>query len=139
MSIRQEKISDPPQTILVVDNLEEVRGVIGGWLARQGYRVAEAGGGAEAVEEARRLVPDMILMDLKMPGGMDGVAAAHAIHGDVGLRHVPIVAISADNTEYSKGKALEAGFSDYLVKPFAAEELERVLDRLLHNKNTMVH
>ena len=52
MSSHHERVSNPPQTILVVDNLEEVRGVIGGWLARQGYRVAEAGGGDEAVEEA---------------------------------------------------------------------------------------
>lgn len=139
MSNHHERISNPPQTILVVDNLEEVRGVIGGWLARQGYRVAEAGGGDEAVGEARRVLPDLILMDLKMPGGMDGVSAAHAIHGDVGLRHVPIVAISADNTEHSKGKAREAGFSDYLVKPFAAEELGDVLSRLLPKKGSSIH
>ena len=79
-------------------------------------------------------------MDLKMPG-MDGVAAAHTIHGDVALRDVPIVAVSADNTEYSKGKAHVAGFIDYLVKPFAVEELEGVLERLLPmpKKDSMIH
>lgn len=138
MSSHRESFSNHPQTILVVDNLDDVRGVIAGWLAREGYRVVEAKDGPGAVEEARRLVPDLILMDLKMPG-MDGIAAAQAIRGDVALRGVPIVAVSADNTEYYKGKAREAGFSDYLVKPFAAEELRGVLDRLLPRNGAVIH
>jgi CheY-like chemotaxis protein len=121
-----------------VDNLEEARGLLGGWLARHGYRVAEAEDGAAAVEEARRLVPDMILMDLKMPG-MDGIAAAQAIKGDVGLRGVPIVAVTADNTEYWRSKAREAGFSDYLVKPFETGELEGVLERHLPKGGAQIH
>ena len=131
MSSHHELHSARPQTVLVVDNLADVRGLINVLLTRRGYRVAEAEGGAEAVAEARRLVPDLILMDLKMPGGMDGVAAAQAIRGDVGLRGVPIVAVTADNTEYWRLKTREAGFSDYLVKPFEAGELEGVLERLL--------
>src|SRR5215218_1127045 len=105
MSSRHGANSNTPQTVLVVDNLADVRGLIGILLARRGYRVAEADGGEQAVAEARRLVPDLILMDLKMPGGMDGVAAAQAIRGDVGLRGVPIVAVTADNTEYWRLKA----------------------------------
>jgi CheY-like chemotaxis protein len=124
---------------LVVDNLADVRGLINVLLTRRGYRVAEAEGGAEAVAEARRLVPDLILMDLKMPGGMDGVAAAQAIRGDVGLRGVPIVAVTADSTEYWRLKTREAGFSDYLVKPFEAGELEDVLERLLPQKTSALH
>lgn len=139
MSSHRESISNPPQTVLVVDNLADVRGLIGVLLERRGYRVAEAEGGEQAVEEARRVVPDLILMDLKMPGGMDGIAAAHAIHGDLGLRDVPIVAITADNTEFYKNKAREAGFSGYLVKPFEAGELESVLERLLPNRDVTIH
>ena len=139
MSSHHELNSTRPQTVLVVDNLADVRGLIGILLTRRGYRVAEAGGGEEAVAEARRVVPDLILMDLKMPGGMDGVAAAQAIRGDVGLRGVPIVAVTADNTEYSRLKAREAGFSDYLVKPFESGELEDVLERLLPPKTSARH
>ncbi|MET0648353.1 MAG: response regulator [Pyrinomonadaceae bacterium] len=139
MSSHHELNSIRPQTVLVVDNLADVRGLINVLLTRRGYRVAEAEGGAEAVAEARRLVPDLILMDLKMPGGMDGVAAAQAIHGDVGLRGVPIVAVTADNTEYWRLKTREAGFSDYLVKPFEAGELEGVLERLLPQKTSAPH
>ena len=139
MSSHRENISNPPQTVLVVDNLADVRGLIGVLLERRGYRVAEADGGERAVEEARRVVPDLILMDLKMPGVMDGIAAAHAIRGDLGLRDVPIVAITADNTEFYKNKAREAGFSGYLVKPFEAGELEGVLERLLPKRGATIH
>ena len=139
MSSQHEPYSGQPQTVLVVDNLADVRGLIGVLLTRRGYRVAEADGGEQAVAEARRVVPDLILMDLKMPGGMDGVAAAQAIRGDVGLRAVPIVAVTGDNTEYCRLKAREAGFSDYLVKPFEADELEGVLERLLPQKSSALH
>ena len=138
MSNHRASISSHPQTILVVDNLEEMRGAIGGWLVRHGYRVAEAEDGRGAVEQARRLAPDLILMDLKMPG-MDGVEAARAIKSDAALCGVPIVAVSADNTEYYRAAAREAGFSDYLVKPFEAGELEGVLDRLLPKAGGTVH
>ena len=139
MSGHRESIGAPPQTVLVVDDLADVRGLIGALLERRGYRVAEAEGGEQAVEEARRVLPDLILMDLKMPGVMDGVAAAHAIHGDLGLRDVPIVAVTADNTEFYKNKAREAGFSGYLVKPFEAGELDGVLERLLPKRGHVVH
>lgn len=138
MSSQSENIS-PPQTVLVVDNLADVRDLLGAMLGRLGYRVAEAEGGRQAVEQARRVVPDLILMDLKMPGGMDGIAAAHVIHADTGLREVPIVAVTADNTEFYKTRAREAGFSDYLVKPFEAGELEGVLERLLPRKGAAIH
>lgn len=131
--------SSPPQTVLVVDNLADVRVLLGAMLGRLGYRVAEAGGGEQAVEQARRIVPDLILMDLKMPGWMDGISAANVIHGDTGLRGVPIVAVTADNTEFYKARAREAGFSDYLVKPFEAGELEGVLERLLPRKGAAIH
>ena len=139
MSSHHELNSTRPQTVLVVDKLADVCGLINVRLTRRGYRVAEAEGGAEAVAEARRLVPDLILMDLKMPGGMDGVAAPQTIRGDVGLRGVPIVAVTADNTEFYKNKAREAGFSGYLVKPFEAGELESVLERLLPKQGALVH
>ncbi len=138
MSGRRENIN-PPQTVLVVDNLADVRGLIGHLLKRRGYRVAEAGGGEQAVAEARRVVPDLILMDLRMNGGMDGVTAARAIRGDLGLRGVPIVAVTADNTEYWTLRAREAGFSDYLIKPFDVFELEGVLNRLLPRENSAIH
>src|SRR3954469_15032589 len=127
MLSNQEIIKDTPQTILVVDNLEGFRRMVSIWLGQQGYRVAEAEDGRMAVEEARRVFPDLILMDLKMPG-VGGIEAAESIRGDGAIGDVPIVAVTADNTEYYKSRARVAGFSDYLVKPFEAKELKGVLD-----------
>jgi CheY-like chemotaxis protein len=132
-----EVSNNNPQTVLVVDNLEEGRRLLGAWLKMRGYRVLEAEGGEEAVETARRELPDLILMDIKMPG-LDGIGAAQLIRGDLGLRDVAIVAHSADNTEYNRAKALEAGFNDYLVKPVLPEELEGMLDRLLPSKKEYI-
>lgn len=137
MDTRTNLIS-PTRTILVVDNLDENRKILAGWLSREGYRVVEAAGGVEAVQEARRVIPDLILMDLKMPV-LDGFGAAHSIHGDVALRHVPVVAVSGDNTEFSKLKAKEAGFYGYLVKPVAAEELRGMLEMLFQPTDAAIH
>lgn len=116
--------------IMVVDNLDEGRQLLSGWLARRGYAVVEAAGGQEAVEVARREVPDLILMDIKMPG-LDGYGAAQSIRAHMGLADVPIVAVSADGTEHSKTRATEAGFCAYLTKPVEPEELIELLSRYL--------
>jgi CheY-like chemotaxis protein len=116
--------------ILVVDNLDEGRKLLGNWLSQRGYDVVQAGSGQEAIEVARREVPDLILMDIKMPG-IDGFGAAQSIRAHTGLKRVPIVAVSADGTEYSKARATDAGFADYLTKPVEIDELSEVLDRYL--------
>ncbi|HYG81188.1 MAG TPA: response regulator [Pyrinomonadaceae bacterium] len=138
MSSNRETADGTPQTILVVDNMEGFRRMVSVWLAQQGYRVAEAEDGRMAIEEARRVFPDLILMDLKMPG-VDGIGAAESIRQDAELMDVPIVAVTGDNTEYCKSRAREAGFNDYLVKPFEAKELRNVLDRHLPQTSAVVH
>ena len=138
MSSNQESMNSTPQTILVVDNLEGFRKVLGVWLTRHGYQVVEAEDGRMAVEEAQRVFPDLILMDLKMPG-LDGIGAAESIRREAALGEVPIVAVTGDNTEYYKSRAREAGFSDYLLKPFEARELKGVLDRLLPQTSAVIH
>ena len=138
MSSNQKNTDGTPQTILVVDNLEGFRRIVSVWLAQQGYRVAEAEDGRMAIEEARRVFPDLILMDLKMPG-VDGIGAAESIRRDAELMDVPIVAVTGDNTEYCRSRAREAGFSDYLVKPFEAVELRGVLDRHLPHTSAAIH
>lgn len=129
----------PNPLILVVDDLDDARAALGGWLKGRGFQVAEAASGREAVEAARRELPDLILMDMKMGNGIDGACAAASIRGDLALRGVPIVALSGDNTEYSKAKAREAGMDDYLVKPLDPGELEAVLARFVPAATTVIH
>lgn len=121
----------PNPLILVVDDLDDARQTLCGWLKARGFQVAEAASGREAVEAARRELPDLILMDMKMGEGLDGAGAAASIRGDLALRSVPIVAVSGDNTQFSKSKAREAGMDGYLVKPLEPGELEEVLTRFI--------
>ncbi len=104
------------KTILVVDDLEDVRALIREALERYGHRVVEAADGAEAVALAQSVLPDLILMDLSMPT-LDGFAAVHRIRRLFGLGDVPIIALSAHAAQEVREDALAAGFCDYLVKP----------------------
>jgi two-component system cell cycle response regulator DivK len=114
-------------TILVVDDYEDTRVMLRSALEARGYRVLEASNGEEAVEAARRVCPDLILMDLNMPQ-MDGLEAAKAIRECKELcKSVPILAITAFDTYGMKEAALEAGCNGYIRKPLDTEEAERIL------------
>jgi two-component system cell cycle response regulator DivK len=118
-------------TVLVVDDIEDSRFVLRRMLETQDFRVVEAADGREALEFARRASPDLILMDLNMPG-IDGLAAASQIRGFKGpCERVPIVALTAYDTYGMKEAALEAGCDEYLVKPINFDHFNRVLRRLL--------
>ncbi len=125
-----ETVSPSNRTILVVDDFEDIRSMMHLWLERHGYRVVEASSGEEAVKVARRERPDLILMDVSMPGG-DGLNAATRIRKLEGLHDVPIVVVSANGTEYYRDAAFAAGCSEYLVKPVDPGEFEDVLSRML--------
>jgi two-component system KDP operon response regulator KdpE len=106
-------------TILVVDDEPQIRRVMRTTLASHGYTIAEAKTGEEALESFRKVKPDLVLLDVNMPG-MGGVEACREIraHSDV-----PIIMLTVRNTEKDKVQALDAGADDYVVKPFGIEEL----------------
>ncbi|HKR02841.1 MAG TPA: response regulator [Pyrinomonadaceae bacterium] len=117
-------------TVLVVDDFEDTRVMLRRMLETHDYRVMEASDGQEAVEMAQRACPNLILMDLNMPL-VDGLAAATQIRACKGrCRNVPILAMTAFDTYGMKEAALEAGCDDYITKPIAADDLDRVLHRL---------
>ncbi|HYG81411.1 MAG TPA: response regulator [Pyrinomonadaceae bacterium] len=118
-------------TVLVADDFDDTRAVLRLMLESHNCRVVEAADGLEAVEVARRACPNLILMDLNMPM-LDGLAAAQQIRQCKEVRRgVPILAITAFDTYGMREAALEAGCDDYLVKPIGADELDRVMRRLL--------
>lgn len=84
----------------------------------------------EGIELAYKYLPDLIILDINLPGGMDGVAAATALRASDTLGHIPLVALSADATRISIDAALAAGFDDYLTKPLDIEKLMRVIGAL---------
>jgi len=112
--------------ILVVDDDQTVREVIGRYLEREGFAIAEATGGYEALRLARELRPAAISLDIAMPD-LDGWSVLGAIKGDSRLSEIPVVLVTMLD-ERNRGFAL--GASEYLVKPIDRDKLVRVLRQL---------
>ena len=105
--------------ILVVDDEPQIRRVMRTSLTGVGYEVDDAKSGEEALEKVREFRPDLVLLDINMPG-MGGLAACRAIRSDP---NVAIIMLTVRNTEASKVEALDAGADDYVTKPFSTPEL----------------
>jgi two-component system, OmpR family, KDP operon response regulator KdpE len=108
-----------PAAILVVDDEPQIRRVLRSTLSCHGYVIMEATTGEEAVEAVRKERPDLILMDVNMPG-IGGIEAAREIRA---MCDAPILMLTVRNAERDKVMALDAGADDYVVKPFGIEEL----------------
>jgi two-component system, response regulator PdtaR len=109
-----------PLTVLVVEDEALIRLDLAEMLTEEGYVVAgEAGDGEQAVELARQLGPDLVIMDIKMPK-VDGIAAAATV---VDERIAPVVMLTAFSQRELITQARDAGAMAYLVKPFARHEL----------------
>jgi two-component system KDP operon response regulator KdpE len=105
--------------ILVVDDEPQIRRVLRSTLAARGYVITDAKTGEEAIEWARREAPDLILLDVNMPG-IGGIEACRQIRR---VSSAPIIMLTVRNAERDKVLALDAGADDYIVKPFGIEEL----------------
>jgi len=105
--------------ILVVDDEPQIRRVLRSTLSTQGYVIMEAKTGEEALEWMRKERPDLVLLDINMPG-MGGIEACREIRR---ASDMPIIMLTVRNAERDKVAALDAGADDYVVKPFGIEEL----------------
>jgi len=110
-----------PQRILVVDDNADMRAYLGRLLSKQ-WTVETAADGVTALGRARGAPPDLILLDVMMPG-MDGFALLRELRADSALRTIPLILLSARAGEETRVEGLNAGADDYLVKPFSAKEL----------------
>ena len=105
--------------ILVVDDDPQIRRVMKATLVGHSYEVMEARTGEEALERLPREMPNLVLLDMNMPG-MGGLETCRAIRGG---SDIPVIILSVRNTEKDKVAALDAGADDYITKPFGIEEL----------------
>ena len=117
-------------TVLVVEDTIDTRLVVSLSLQHQGFSVLMAANGEEAVELAKRALPDIILMDLNMPR-CDGLAATRRIRRQPELRHVPILAVTAYDSRGMREAAMEAGCDEYITKPINFEQLNNMLGQIL--------
>ena len=106
-------------TILVVDDEPQIRRVMRSTLSMHGYVISEATTGEDAIESVRKNHPDLVLLDVNMPG-MGGIEACREIRRS---SDAPIIMLTVRNAERDKVAALDAGADDYVVKPFGIEEL----------------
>ena len=105
--------------ILVVDDEPQIRRIMRTALTSAGYEIDDAKTGEEALEKLRAFRPDLVLLDMNMPG-MGGLAACRAIRAD---SHAAIIMLTVRNTESDKVAALDAGADDFVTKPFSTPEL----------------
>jgi CheY-like chemotaxis protein len=122
--------------VLVVDDNEDIRFLIRYLLEQRGCRVLEAGNGLEAVENAHSFQPDLILMDLSLPG-LDGLGALSLIRNQTELRDTRVIAISGYVAAEDIARAHAAGFDDYLIKPIDLKLLDGVLVKHLSQKKSV--
>ena len=111
--------------ILVVDDKEDAVRLVRKVLALRGYEVVGAGTGEAAVSMAETELPDLILMDIRLPGGIDGLEATRRIKAMPQLARIPILAMTASVRPEDVQRALDAGCSAFARKPIDIDELPK--------------
>ena len=108
--------------ILIAEDERDIRDLIAFTLRFAGYEVFVASNGEEAVTLAPQVNPDLVLMDVRMPR-LTGYEACRALKANPDLRDIPVVFLSAKGQESEIQQGLDAGAEDYLLKPFAPDQL----------------
>jgi len=125
-----ETEDESPDLVLVVDDSIDNLTMISLDLQQNGYRVATATNGEEAVKIAAMVNPDLILMDLSMPG-VDGLESTRQIRLTEDLKEIPVVALTAFSTDGFRRAAHQSGFDGYLTKPVDFTRLHDLIRRLI--------
>ena len=118
------------KTVLLVEDNEDNRTIYSTVLRHLGYQVIEAVDGLQAVALARSELPDLILMDISLPG-MDGWEATRVLREDPSTRAIPIVALTAHALADDRKRAMEVGFDSYLAKPVEPNAVIAEVRRLI--------
>ncbi len=132
LALRREK-----PLLLVVEDDPDAREILGE-LLQDRYEVTSAGDGETAIEMANRLAPDLVLLDLFLPG-LDGFATLSRLRRDKRTADLPVIFLSAQGDADTKSQGLSLGAQDYLAKPFSAQELIARVERTLHQTAQREH
>jgi CheY-like chemotaxis protein len=116
--------------VLVADDKATGRELVRTVLEKSGYTVIEAGDGIEAVRCARETKPDLIILDLHMPG-LDGFGVIQQLRADPTFANTPIMALTASAMQGDRERALSIGFTGYITKPIRLGTLRGEVERLL--------
>lgn len=129
-----EMLSDTRQKILIVDDELDTLIPLKRVLEAEDYLVVEASSGMEAIEKTRSAHPDLIMLDLMMPG-MDGSEVCKVLKDDALTGHIPIIMLTAKGEIDDKIEGIETGADDYVTKPFDLGELKARIKMILRRTN----
>lgn len=117
--------------ILIVDDQSAVRRLVEMTLVVEDYRILQAESGEKAIEIAKAEKPELIIMDIMMPGRIDGLQATRILKNDPDTKDITIIMLTAKGQETDKEKGYEAGADDYFIKPFSPLELIRKVEEVM--------
>jgi two-component system, OmpR family, phosphate regulon response regulator PhoB len=117
--------------ILIVDDQLEVRELVEVTLRVGDYNILKATNGGEGIEIARAEKPALIIMDIMMPGGMDGLEATRILKNDPETKNCKIIILTAKGQQIDIEKGFQAGADDYFTKPFSPLELIKKVETFL--------
>lgn len=114
--------------ILVVEDQESIRRMIEALVKARGHEVSTANSGAKALECVQAELPDLVLLDLTMPGAFDGIEVCRRLRQDPDTRHLPILIITAVTEPSVREEAMRAGATAFFEKPFSPIALLKEID-----------
>jgi type II secretory ATPase GspE/PulE/Tfp pilus assembly ATPase PilB-like protein/CheY-like chemotaxis protein len=117
-------------TVLLVEDEEQLRRVMKDLLEREGYRVAEARDGVQALDQVDRFAPDVIILDLNLPG-IDGYSVLSQLRSRPATRAIPVVVLTAKGDEDNEVRVFDLGADDFITKPFRAKALSARLEAVI--------
>ena len=120
--------------ILIAEDERDIRDLITFTLSFAGHQVTAASNGEEAVQKALQIIPDLILMDVRMPR-MTGYEACKRMKEEDSIKHIPVAFLSAKGQETEVQTGLEAGAVEYILKPFSPDQLTERVKKLLAQAN----
>jgi CheY-like chemotaxis protein len=124
---------DSGETILIIEDEDDIRTFASRVLEFEGYRVLQAGDGDEGLRLARQGGISLVLLDLRLPG-RDGRVVLSQMKSDPELSLIPVVVFTASAAAQQRSQALAGGAADYLVKPLSATSLRESIARILRHK-----
>lgn len=125
------------ETILVIEDEEDIQELVKYNLSKEGYQVSCAGSGEDGVRQAKARLPHLLVLDLMLPG-IDGLEVCRILKGDQKTQHIPIVMLTAKGEDSDVVAGLELGADDYLTKPFSPKVLLARVRAILRRKAKQV-
>ncbi len=132
-ALHHHRMAEPGEKILIVDDERSITSLITSMLQEFGYATIEASTGEEALSIAQAEQPDLILLDINLPG-IDGFQTLKRLKNNVGTGRIPVILLSGIKDAKEKAKGLNLGASDYITKPYSSLELEARVRLLLQRR-----